>query len=208
MLNQNQPVPKDVVIGQFGNIFELSQENLEFFREKSDSFLKQPILINATTQEIPQVQLPGNNQNQVARHLILYLDSNIYPGLDPLADLDAAMPNANANRGNNQIERMNQIKLNLRAAVTFYNPQGYVFLMTRDQEAASAFAAVAHQCKFTICQLEPPGFRTLDEMTDEKSRIQTMLARLQNVVKLRGSNQLRTVARVENNVAIQLTDIR
>ena len=58
-----------------------------------------------------------------------------------------------------------------------------------------------------MVQMEPPGFRKINDIVEEKNRVQTMLARLQNVIKLRGSNQMRTETNLANNQPIQLADI-
>ena len=157
-------------------------------------------MLNSTQQELPQVAV----QNCQVRHLIFYIDGSFHNGLDVFENMDADDGMYQQNMAAH-VTRIRATQTNLENVKNFYQPKGYVYLMTRNQPAASAFAAAAHNLNFSVVQLEADGFKAIDDIPEEKNKVQTVLNRLQSQLRLRGSgNQLRANENLDYNQVIQL----
>ena len=188
-------------------MFDINMENLEHFKKKSESFLKSPIIINATTAQLPQVALPNDNanNNSQVRHLFIYMDQSHHNNISLFNNAQEAMgQEANATG----LTRLHEIRRNLNEIVNFYAPKGFIYFLTRKQRTAALFAAAAHVENITLIQLEPVGFRLIEDILDEKQRVQTVLSRIQNQLRLRGNGlQLRQDVNIDANQPIQLQNL-
>ena len=192
---------KDLFIGHIRMLFEVSKDNLEVFKQKSANILKQPIVLSTTNKELPHTNVP----NTSIRHMIVYLDGSFYDHFDVFDDAktDDDMGTKTAN-----MQRLINIMKDLEKAKNYYNPKGFSYLLTRNQYTAAGFAAAAHRLGITVVQLEPEGFKAIDEITDEKKKVETVISRLQNQLRLRGSGpQLRSNVEIADNQVILTQDL-
>ena len=200
LVQTNAVVYKDLIVGHTQCLFEITPDNLEHLKNKSSHFLKNPLMLNCTQQELPTAAV----QNCQIRHLIFYIDGSFHNGLDMFeaADVNDGMHQQNMAA---HVTRVRAIQTNLENVKNFYQPKGFVYLMTRKQTAASAFAAAAHNLNFSVVQLEADGFKAIDDIPEERSKVQTVLNRLHSQLRLRGSgDQLRANENLDYNQVIQL----
>ena len=186
------------MIGQCDKLFATNKENMKHFKDKTGTFLIDPIMYSVTTSEVKAIDLP-TTPKRLVRHLLMYFDESYYDTWDIFSN-DALENDAT-------VQKLVDIKNMIQNLKSAYSPKGYSFLIIKSSSTCPGMACAALKNDVVIIQAEMEGFTKFSDVSDDKTRIDMLATRINNVIKLYGQKQIRPTAEVAPNQAIIMSEL-